>query len=518
MSEKKLYKWQAECLDIWKNSGTEGIVNVITGAGKTILALSAADHLLHKYPNVRIRIVVPTISLAHQWKQAIRDFFPNISYGSHKVGLYYGTHKDDKNTPFLIYVINTARDSLSSHVINDMKEGRHVFMICDECHRYTGDVNRNIFRFRHDPAFQRDQYHCIGLSATPYCSHFEDILVPNLGREIYHYGPSEAWNDQVINPYVILHTGICLNEKELDEYNEFTDLIAKTYGRMIAEDPAVEYMNSNEFFRYLSEAEEGSAACQLNNLIRLRRALIYNASERENCLKALLRRIDLSKKIIIYCERIEQTVRIANIIKKMFTPKISIYHSELKKEIREKYLHQFRTGEHHILVACRALDEGIDVPDAEVGIVLSCSAVTRQRLQRLGRIIRKADRKDTSVLYYVYAVNTIDSPFFLDENSAETRTIDLQYYSANNMFYCEQYAGYAAKLAKSLERSYTAPQIREFRTCINEGTHTIDWLLDSNDYDFKITSAPNRHRKNYWICMKKIHQISLEEQTDMDLF
>ena len=59
-----------------------------------------------------------------------------------------------------------------------------------------------------------------------------------------------------------------------------------------------------------------------------------------------------------------------------------LYHSRLAKTVRERILNSFRSGESRILVACRALDEGIDVPDANIGIVMSGSSVRRQRIQR----------------------------------------------------------------------------------------------------------------------------------------
>ena len=64
----KLYAWQEKCLRNWENNEYRGIVNVITGAGKTMVALAAMDMLLSKFPDLRIKIVVPTIPLANQWK------------------------------------------------------------------------------------------------------------------------------------------------------------------------------------------------------------------------------------------------------------------------------------------------------------------------------------------------------------------------------------------------------------------------------------------------------------------
>ena len=66
----ELYDWQKECLNTWRENRDRGIINVITGAGKTVLALAAMQDLFQRFPNTQIKIVVPTITLAKQWKNS----------------------------------------------------------------------------------------------------------------------------------------------------------------------------------------------------------------------------------------------------------------------------------------------------------------------------------------------------------------------------------------------------------------------------------------------------------------
>ena len=61
------YKWQLEAMDAWKKAGRNGVLKVVTGAGKTVFALQAIEDAFHSDPDLRVSVVVPTIVLLHQW-------------------------------------------------------------------------------------------------------------------------------------------------------------------------------------------------------------------------------------------------------------------------------------------------------------------------------------------------------------------------------------------------------------------------------------------------------------------
>ena len=80
-----------------------------------------------------------------------------------------------------------------------------------------------------------------------------------------------------------------------------------------------------------------------------------------------------------------------------------VYHSKMKLRDRAVILGQFRRGEIDVLVTCRALDEGFNVPETEIGIIAASTATRRQRIQRLGRVVRPAQGKDGAVVYTIVA-------------------------------------------------------------------------------------------------------------------
>ena len=91
--EQKLYQWQEECLERWFSNSGRGMVQAVTGSGKTLLALTAAARLsLRTDLDLYVRIVVPTSTLMHQWKRAIKSFHGDDSSPA-SIGLRGGGYR-----------------------------------------------------------------------------------------------------------------------------------------------------------------------------------------------------------------------------------------------------------------------------------------------------------------------------------------------------------------------------------------------------------------------------------------
>ena len=511
----ELFEWQKECLQKWHENQTKGIVNVFTGGGKTILALAAIADLRKTYGDLlHVRIVVPTIALARQWKKELISFFPELEFERNSIGFYYGSVKNTADRQIMIYVINSAREVLSSHIRKDMQNEIHTLLICDECHRYTGDANRNIFRFLKSTSFNPDLYHCLGLSATPQNRNYETVLVPSLGKEIYHYDIQKAHEDERISPFVLIHTAIQLNGNEALEYGELTEQLQITYGRLLKEYPFLKYADSATFyefvFRTAREEEEGICAVFANLLLK-RRDLIYRAENRKKCVLSLLEHIRNDEKVIVFAERIEQADEIYHQLRPVYGNLVTHYHSEMPSKLRSHNLSMFRIGEARILISCKALDEGLDVPDASVGIVMSSTSVSRQRIQRLGRILRKNQNKEMAVLYYIYTFGTTEEQIYLQEISDVTDDFRIHYDGSDEVFFSDDYSSDAIRMNRRLPASLTDAEKKEIGICLEEGLMRADRFLPVGVINQKIKDAKSRHDKNYWIVMKKMAEIHLNQ-------
>ena len=106
---------------------------------------------------------------------------------------------------------------------------------------------------------------------------------------------------------------------------------------------------------------------------------------------------------IVFHEYIKDAVEIADALERR-GHRVRLYHSQLYHVSRSLNLHLFRSGQIDILVTCTALDEGLDVPGADFAIIASSSRTRRQRIQRLGRVIRSSTGKDKATVVTLYAL------------------------------------------------------------------------------------------------------------------
>ena len=388
--KKDLYKWQKDCLREWEANHRRGIAHVVTGAGKTILAIAAIESVRGLFPDLMVRIVVPTIPLARQWETALRH---HMGAEEWRPGLYGAGRRDDPERHVMIYIINSARDSLAGHIRRDLALNRHALLICDECHHYQSKENRKIFGFRRDP--ESNLYFSLGLSATPLGTANDPVLLNGIGPEFYEYGFDIAVKEGVISPFTVCEVSTSFYAKEGAEYAILTEKIGRTLQALYAAHPGLRGMKERDFMRAVTamaheadmDPEEPAAAFMI--LTYQRKEISNLAKARLSSCLSIVERLRDSDKILIFCERISQAEEMAGQIRRTFGDVCSIYHSRLCAEARKRSLMEFRENRHRILVSCRCLDEGIDVPDANIGIVMSSSAMERQRVQRLGRVIRR---------------------------------------------------------------------------------------------------------------------------------
>jgi len=147
--------------------------------------------------------------------------------------------------------------------------------------------------------------------------------------------------------------------------------------------------------RFGPEAEETIA-------LFLKRARVLNLSLNRVRLALKLVAANRGKRILVFHEDIEA----CNLIHRVLVEngvKSGVYHSKLALKARAQVLSEYRRGRLTVLVTCRALDEGFNVPETEIGIIAASTATRRQRIQRLGRVVRPASGKQSADIYTLVA-------------------------------------------------------------------------------------------------------------------
>lgn len=518
--EQKLYQWQEECLRRWFANHSRGMVQAVTGSGKTLLALTAADRLSQTTkPELRVKIVVPTSSLMHQWNRALKTFLGSKDTQQNEntakqIGLRGGGYKSTPDCQYMIYVINSARYELARQILSELRDGKAVLLIADECHHYASGQNQLIFEFLPHIKAYENHFFSLGLSATLPAGQAGHDLAAALGRRIYTYGMEDAATQRTVCYYDIFHIGLSFERDEWAEYQELSDRMSVLYFRLLSACPEFGQLDQKERFELLrsllGHKNKGiaDAARQYMHLSFIRKNLVCMASARLDCACDLVHYLGIHDKILIFGERIRQAEELYARLRDQYPGKIGRYHSKLGPQANKNALERFRSGEIRILIACKAIDEGVDVPDAAIGIILSGTSTQRQRVQRLGRIIRQKEGKENALLYYLHITESSEDACFLP-NGKGNRVFDLEYLPDTGAFINPGYMHRARKLVERMqETALPDRQIQEAIRCLDLGVVKTDWLAGIDLIKQNIQNAKSTREKNYWMCMKKMAEFS----------
>jgi superfamily II DNA or RNA helicase len=365
------YPHQQEALQAWVHQGWRGVVVLPTASGKTYLAQMAMETI----PRSTL-ITVPTLDLMHQWYAHLTAAFPTV-----EVGLLGGGSKD--RSPILV----ATYDSAAIHA--ESLGNQYALLICDECHHLPSDFNRVIAEYAIAP-------YRLGLTATPdRADGRHDDLTHLLGPVVYARGAADLSGD-ALAPFQIVPIKVELTAAERSRYDQ---LLAQR-NRFLQE--ANIWLSSAQGWQRFVRASAQSAAGRRAMLAhREARAIALGTEGKLRVLADLLAQHHPDRTIIFT----NDNATVYRISESLLIPAIT--HQTPVKE-RHSILEAFRSGEYPTLVVSHVLNEGVDVPEARVAILLSGSGSIREYVQRLGRILRKGSAGKQAVLYEVVAEATTE--------------------------------------------------------------------------------------------------------------
>lgn len=360
----ELRHWQKIAMKRWFENSNRGCVEVATGGGKTTFAIAAYAELLKKKPDLKIVVVVPTTALADQW---FINFEEDLGINESEIkNLTTSNLNPDKKVN--IVIINTAR------AFNEKcQDSENIFLVLDECHRAGSSENSK--------ALFSNTYATLGLSATPFREFddgFKSFIEPKIGPVIFSYSLDDAIRDGVLTSMKITNIRIPLLESEQVEYNELSGKIASAFSQ---------------------DADQNI----IDSLLRKRARLYNNAFYRIPTILSVLEGFR-GERCLVFLESISA----AEEAKKLLDDQqhsVTIYHSQLSDSIRRSNLRLFRRGVFEVLIACRALDEGFNVPEARIALIGAGTSSKRQRIQRMGRVLRSMTGKENAEVITIYATD-----------------------------------------------------------------------------------------------------------------
>ncbi len=355
--------YQREALDAWIAAGRRGVVVLPTGAGKTLVGLMAIEQV-----RLWTLILVPTIDLLEQWRSAV---IRHLGIPADQTGTFGGGSRE------LLPVTVMTYDSGTLHTAELNRFGLLIF---DEVHHLPAPSYRLIAEGTFAP-------NRLGLSATPERTDGAHADLERLvGPVVYQRLPAELSRQRYIARYREVRLQV---ELSLEEELRYRSLI-ETY-RSYLRRRRVRIESAQDFEQYLIRRSGFDPAAREAMLAHQQaRQIALNAEAKINVVAGLLRK-HAGERVIIFSE---YNALVERLSRELCIPAIT---HKTGVEERRAILERFRSGRYTKLVTGRVLNEGVDVPDATVAIIVSGNATKREYVQRLGRVLRP---KETPALLY----------------------------------------------------------------------------------------------------------------------
>ena len=268
--------------------------------------------------------------------------------------------------------------------------GRPGVLVADECHRMAGEANRlalgGEFEWR------------LGLSAVharPDGAH-ETVLGPYFGGLVYRCGYARALGDGVVAPFAVATIAVDFEAGERGRYEHLSEKVHKARWRLIVHhglpgEPYGEFMARVEELRHHGTRSQSIAGGRYLSAFNRRRELLAETRAKAHGLAKLEGAFGAAARVIVFTQTLRASERaVAELVD--LGVDAQLLHGRQDSAARGEVLARFAKGHLHTIVAPQVLDEGLDVPDADLAVVVAASRQRRQMVQRLGRVLRpKAD-------------------------------------------------------------------------------------------------------------------------------
>jgi superfamily II DNA or RNA helicase len=368
-SSRDPFPHQTEALETWWQKGGRGLVVLPTGTGKTHVAILAVERV--RRPTL---VVTPTIDLLNQWYAELLAAFDS------PVGLLGGGYYDLQ--PLTV----TTYDSAYIHL--DRWGNRFGLLVFDECHHLPGPTYLTA-------ALGSIAPYRLGLTATPERADGQEVLLPELVGPIVYRREIKQLAGEFLAEYRTERRYVELSPDEQARYQKARE----EYRRFVA-DRGISLGGPGGWQHFLREScrsAEGRAAFQA---YREQKQIALAAPAKLQLLERLLASHWRDRVLIFTYDNATAYL----IARRFLVPAIT--HQTKTKE-RRQILEKFHSGEYPIVVTSQVLNEGVDVPAANVGIILSGTGSVREHVQRLGRLLRKLGEKQ-ALLYEVITRDTAE--------------------------------------------------------------------------------------------------------------
>lgn len=359
---------QKEAVAAWTQAGCRGQVIMPTGTGKTEVAFA-----IMAQTQIATLIVAPIRDLMYQWHRRILATF------GYDAGIVGDSTFDIKPVTVATY------DSAYIHM-DKMGAGFGV-LIFDEEHHLPGPCRREAAILSTAPMR-------LGLTATPErADNLHEDLDWLIGPVAYRM-PFRQAKGATLADFDVVRIPVALTDAEQATYDQCSRLVRHFIASRRKETPGYAWQD------LCKESGKDPQARQAQKAYYLKQSIEDRAAEKLRVLEDIFR-LHYGQQTIVFAG---SNVMAIEVSRRFLVPTIL---SHTRKRERLAVLGGFAERQFPVLVANRVLDEGVDVPEAKVAVVIGGQASTRQATQRLGRVLRRSGQA-RAVLYEVVCENTKD--------------------------------------------------------------------------------------------------------------
>ena len=356
---------QRKALNSWAKQGFVGSVIAGTGFGKSRVGILAVDYILKQKSRSNKKsalVLVPTVQLQDQFRGEFAKWDLGHCLDHVDILCYQSAYK---------------------------LQGQHYdIVVCDEIHLGLSNEYRKFFKNN-----IYDSLLCM-TATLPEEDEYRDIL-NKIAPTAYSITLDECVNLGVVSPYNISCVPVTLTPDEKDAYKKANNSFVQwkyQLGQFNAFESAKMIMANKN-----ATPGDKQKAVMFYRAIRMRKQIVDFAENKITKFKNLYKK-NKGKRILVFSGANDFTDKLCDSVK----PNAMAYHSKKTKKQKELALDSFRDGSINVLCSTKALNQGFDVPDANMGIICGITSKSLSMIQRVGRLIRfKEDKIGEIIILYV---------------------------------------------------------------------------------------------------------------------
>lgn len=361
-----LRDYQRDAVQAWLAAGQRGLIVLPTGAGKTRVAIAAMRALAR--PTL---CLAPTRILVEQWRTTLAGF-----YGGPVGQLGDGVHD--------LQAVTVATLASAYQWMGRIGD-QFGLLVVDEVHHLGHGLYEEILDMTTAPAR-------LGLTATPPGATGAAALAELVGPVVFSRTVADLAGT-ALAPFELVPVPVALTAAEAEQYRDLRAQFLAAYVPFTLAAPAATWAD------FVAATGRSSSGRQALAAWRRARELVTAAHGKREALATLLARHP-DARVLVFTADNTSAYRIAR--EHLIMP----ITCEIKRRERDDVLAAFRAGTLRHLVSARVLNEGVDVPDADVAIIVGAAAGAREFVQRVGRVLRPRDGKRAVVYELVVEVGS----------------------------------------------------------------------------------------------------------------